>query len=222
MSGNKITAVLAKNVQTSEELRFRSRLFADCTGDGTVGYLAGADFRMGREGRSETGESLAPEESDKMTMGATVMWRSRQVNVPTAFPSCPWAIQFSEGNAHRAVKAEWNWETGMNLDQIEAFEQIRDHGLRAAFGNWDFVKNRSRYRSAFANRELVWVAYISGKRESRRLLGDVILKEQDILGRREYPDASVTCTWSIDLHYSDPENSADFPGEEFLAISKRV
>lgn len=35
-------------------------LFADCTGDGTVGFLAGADFRMGRESRDEFGEELAP------------------------------------------------------------------------------------------------------------------------------------------------------------------
>jgi len=216
---NKITAIVAKNIKTSEELRFRGRFFADCTGDATIGYLAGADYRMGRESRADTGESLAPEESDTMTMGATIMWRSRQSDGPTTFPECPWAIQFSEHNVRRTVKAEWFWETGMNLDQIEDFEQIRDHGLRAAFGNWDFLKNKTYSRAPFADRELEWVAYISGKRESRRLLGDVILKEQDILGRREFPDASVTCTWSIDLHYPDPKNTKDFPGEEFLSIA---
>jgi hypothetical protein len=217
--GNRIAAILAKNIETSEELRFGGRFFADCTGDGTIGYLAGADYRMGRECQADTGESLAPEKADTMTMGATVMWRSRQSADPTSFPECLWAVQFSERNARRTTKAEWFWETGMNLDQIEDFEQIRDHGLRAAFGNWDFVKNKSRDRAMFAERELEWVAYISGKRESRRLLGDVILQEQDILGRREFPDASVTCTWSIDLHYPDPKNTEDFPGEEFLSIA---
>jgi hypothetical protein len=45
------------------------------------------------------------------------------------------------------------------------------------------------------------VAYIGGKRESRRLLGDVILRQQDIVEARAFPDASVTTTWTIDLHY---------------------
>jgi hypothetical protein len=56
--------------------------------------------------------------------------------------------------------------------------------------------------------KLEWVAYIGGKRESRRLLGDVILKEQDLLNRIEYPDASFTTTWGIDLHY--PVSSEGF------------
>jgi hypothetical protein len=216
---NKILAIAAKNIRSSEELRFPGRFFADCTGDATIGFLAGADYRMGRESRADTGESLAPEEADRMTMGATVMWRSRYSEISPPFPACPWAIQFSEENARRTTKAEWFWETGMNLDQIEDFEQVRDHGLRAAFGNWDFLKNKAQKRTRFANRELEWVAYVSGKRESRRLLGDVILKEQDVLERRAFPDAAVTCTWSIDLHYPDPKNTLDFPGEEFLSIA---
>jgi hypothetical protein len=47
----------------------------------------------------------------------------------------------------------------------------------------------------------VWVAYIGGKRESRRLLGDVILQQQDIIDQKNFPDACVTTTWTIDLHY---------------------
>jgi len=216
---NRVVAVLAKNIRSNEELRFPGRFFADCTGDATIGFLAGADYRMGRESRADTGESLAPEKADSMTMGATIMWRSRYSEIAPPFPACPWAIQFSEENARRTTKAEWFWETGMNLDQIEDFEQVRDHGLRAAFGNWDFLKNKAQKRTRFANRELEWVAYVSGKRESRRLLGDVILKEQDVLQRRAFPDAAVTCTWSIDLHYPDPKNTQDFPGEEFLSIA---
>jgi len=67
--GDSIVAVIAKNIKDGSELRFRSPLFADCTGDGSVGYLAGADYRMGRESRELTKESLAPEKPDKMTMG---------------------------------------------------------------------------------------------------------------------------------------------------------
>ena len=218
--GGRITAVIARHIRSSKEFRFRGSLFADCTGDGTLGFLAGADFRMGREGRAETGESLAPEEPDKMTMGSSVQWYSSRADRTTGFPDCPWALQFDEKTCHYLTRGDWNWETGLNRNQITEFEFTRDYALRAAFGNWSYLKNKSSKTFDYADRKLDWVAYVAGKRESRRLLGDVILREQDILGRKQFPDAMVTTTWTIDLHYPDPENTKYFPGEEFRTIAK--
>jgi len=220
MEGNRILAVIAKHIEDSRELRFSAPLFADCTGDGTLGYLAGADYRMGREGRDETGESLAPPSGDRMTMGTSVMWYSVETDTPATFPDCPWAVQFDDASYQRVTMGEWNWETGMNRDQITDFEFIRDYGLRVVFGNWAFLKNHSREKEEIANRKLGWVAYVGGKRESRRLLGDVILTQQDIEEGRPFPDACVTTTWSIDLHYPDPENAKHFPGEEFRSTAE--
>ena len=218
--GDSIVAVIAKNIIDSNELSFRSPLFADCTGDGSVGYLAGADYRMGRESREQTKESLAPEKPDTMTMGTSVMWYSAQTKVPTRFPDCPWALQFTDETCQNATRGDWNWETGLNRDQITEFEYIRDYGLRAVYGNWAFQKNHSRNRDKYANHKLDWVAYIGGKRESRRLLGDIILQQQDIQNRKRFPDSFVTTTWTIDLHYPTPKNSEHFPGEEFRTIAK--
>jgi hypothetical protein len=217
---DRIIAVIAKDTRTGKELRFAAPLFTDCTGDGSVGYLAGADYRMGREGRNETGESLAPQEADKMTLGASVQWYSVQTDTPTNFPDCPWALQLTEESCQHATKGDWNWEAGLHRDQITEFEYIRDHALRAVYGNWAFQKNHSRDRAKYANRDLEWVAYIAGKRESRRLLGDVILKQQDLQKPSAFPDAFVTTTWTIDLHYPDPKNTKYFPGEEFRSIAK--
>jgi len=220
--GNRIVAVIAKHIENSRELRFPAALFADCTGDGTVGYLAGADYRMGRESKDETGESLAPEKNDKMTMGASVMWYCEEMETNSPFPDCPWALRFDEESCQHATRGDWNWETGMNHDQITEFEYIRDYSFRAIYGNWAFQKNYSRDKAKYANEKLAWVAYIGGKRESRRLLGDVILQQQDIEQHKEFPDACVTTTWSIDLHYPDPKNSRLFPGREFRSIARQA
>ena len=67
-----------------------------------------------------------------------------------------------------------------------------------------------------------WVAYISGKRESRRLMGDYILKEDDIRKNVAHEDGTAASTWSIDLHYPDPKNTENFPGEEFKSIAKHI
>jgi len=218
--GSRIVAVIGRDIKTSKDLRFSAPLFADCTGDGTIGFLAGAAYRMGRESWEQTGETLAPKEPDKMTMGASVQWYSIETQEPSPFPECPWALGFTELSGERATRGDWNWETGLSKDQIADFESIRDHAFRAVYGNWAFLKNHSQDKAKYANRKLSWVAYIAGKRESRRLVGDVVLTQQDVQEQREYPDAFVTTTWSLDLHYPDPANSKYFPGEEFKTICK--
>ncbi len=222
--GSHISEVNARHIETSEEISFSAPLFADCTGDGTIGFLAGADFSMGREGRNEFGEPTAPRVADKMTMGSSVQWYSIENDQPTSFPVFKYGLDFNEGNSEKVIMGEWTWETGMNLDQINDFERIRDYGLLVVYSNWSFLKNFSSSNKEFNNRKLEWVAYIAGKRESRRLLGDHILKEQDITDYAVYPDASAPTTWTIDLHYPDPENTKHFPGMEFksIAVHKKI
>lgn len=220
--GNRITAVIAKHIETGEEKRFEAPLFSDCTGDGTIGYLAGADYRMGRESRDEFGESTAPEQADKMTMGASVQWYSEDTKKPSSFPHFEYGVDFNEKNCEKVTMGEWTWETGMNYDQIKDFERIRDYGLMVVYSNWSYLKNEMKENDVYKNRKLAWVAYISGKRESRRLMGDYILKEDDLRKHVVHEDGSAASTWSIDLHYPDPKNTENFPGQEFKSIAKHI
>ena len=219
-----ITEVHAKNIENSEELSFSAPLFADCTGDGTIGVLAGADYRMGRESKAEFGEPTAPEKADDLTMGASVQWYSSENNGPIDFPVFQYGVEFNEKNMEKVTMGEWTWETGMNFNQITEFERIRDYGLLVIYSNWSYLKNFSSVKQDYKNRRLDWVAYISGKRESRRLIGDIIVKEQDLTDHIIYPDASAPTTWTIDLHYPDPKNTENFPEMEFksIAVHKRI
>lgn len=222
MDGSKIKSVTLRNIETSAETVLSAPLFADCTGDGTIGYLAGADFAMGREGRAEFNESVAPEEPDSMTMGASVQWYSRDDKRPTRFPKFEYGVEFNDDNCERVTMGEWTWETGMNRNQIDEAERIRDYGLLVVFSNWSHLKNGLADNARYRNRSLDWVAYIAGKRESRRLLGDYILKQDDIDKGVFHEDGSFTTTWSLDLHFPDPKNTAKFPDNEFKAATKHV
>ena len=215
INGNKITSVVAKHIKTGEEYRFSGRWFADCTGDGIVGFLAGADFRMGRESAGEASESLAPPISDQLTLGTSNLWAFETVDAPTSFPLLDWACQFSKDYYLDEDKPDWRWEGGFAKNTISDAENIRDQNLRAIFGNWAYLKNNS---PKYANRKLTWVAFIGGKRESRRLIGDIILNQNDVQNHVKYDDASFTTTWSLDLHFPDPLNSKYFPGEEFYSF----
>ncbi len=214
----RIRAVYATHIETGETVEFRAPIFSDCTGDGTVGYLAGADYSMGRESRAEYNEPSAPEQGDSLTMGASVQWYSVEDDAPSTFPVFEYGLNFNDESCERVTMGEWTWETGMNRDQCEEFERIRDYGLMVVYSNWSYLKNRLEDNGSYDNRSLGWVAYIAGKRESRRLLGDHVLTENDLVNEVAYPDASFTTTWSIDLHYPDPKNSEHFPGEEFKSI----
>lgn len=220
--GGRIRSVVVRHVETGEETLLEAPLFADCTGDGTVGFLAGADYRMGREGREEYGEPLAPETADRMTMGASVQWYSTDAGRRTEFPRFSYGVVFDETNCERVTMGEWKWETGMNLDQIADFERIRDYGLLVVYSNWSFLKNGLRDNEKYRNRELGWVAYVAGKRESRRLMGDYVLKQDDIDKNVFHEDASFATSWSIDLHFPDSLNSARFPGREFKAATEHI
>lgn len=216
--GAAIASVTGVHVVDGTLTRFSAPLFADCTGDACVGALAGADFRTGRESRAETGEEMAPEQADRMTMGASVQWYTKETPAPVAFPARPWMIAFNEQNCEYATRGDWDWETGMMRDQIADFERIRDYGMLVAYSNWSYLKNASARKAAYATRALEWMAYVAGKRESRRLLGDHVLTQQDVFERRPYPDGTCCTTWAIDLHYPMPKNRRHYDGEPFRSI----
>ena len=217
--GNRIKAVLIRHIETAHDQWIEAPLFSDCTGDGTIGFLAGAHWRMGREARSEYGESLAPETADKMTMGASVQWYTRKDEKSSMFPEFSYGVKFNDNTCEKVTMGEWKWETGMNFDQIYDAERIRDYGLLVVYSNWSYLKNNLKDNEKYRDRSLEWVAYIAGKRESRRLLGDYILKQDDIDKNVFHEDGSFTASWSIDLHFPDPDNSKKFPGAEFKAAT---
>ena len=199
-----IAAVEAFNTRTSRRTRFAGTLFVDATGHGTIGFLAGADWEMTPEGR----------------MGMSNMWRWEQTEAPQAFPSTPWALDLAMRDFPypKRFHGEWFWESGFDKDPLEGAEAIRDWNLRAVYGAFDAMKN-GEGAAAHKNAQLTWIAYVGGPRESRRLMGDVVLTQDDIVSKREFADGCVPSTWSIDLHYPKEEYARKFPDNPFISIA---
>ena len=218
---NAIASVIAMNVLTGEELRFEAPLFADCTGDATLGVLAGAMYSIGREPQSAFGEDLAPQQADDMTMGVSMQWYAKKRDKPTSFPLFEYGISFNEQTAEKRLRGEWTWETGLNSRIVDNLERVRDYGMLVVYSNWSYLKNRSKDRRRYERQQLDWLAYVAGKRESRRLLGDYVLSEQDIVKNMPHEDGTFTTTWSIDLHYPDTLNARNFATGAFKAISRQ-
>ncbi len=213
-----ITSVDARHTFTSERIRFTAPLFADCTGDGWIGYWAGADYMYGREDSAKYGEGLekygdlwSPGEPDNRVMGSSVLWRTYDAGYPVTFPEVPWAMDVA--GSHEATEGTWKWEySDNNLHQIDDAETIRDHMLKAIYGSFYNAKKKP----GNENLDLEWVSYLVGKRESRRLMGDYIYTFKDEKNMTEFPDAVAMEQRNIDVHYQqilkDP-SAPDFLSE---------
>ena len=219
MKDGRITEVCGQNTRLGYSLPFKAKWFADCTGDGSVGFLAGADYRQGREARSVHNEPWAPEKEDMLTMGASVQWYAGEADGKVSFPRLPWMVDFNEKSASRGLRGDWWWEAGLGRDQIAEAEYIRDYGLLVAYSNWAYLKNESGRKDEYADKELKWVAYNAGRRESRRLLGDFILTENDLMEKNFQPDGTCATTWTIDLHFPKAKEETHFEGEPFQTDS---
>lgn len=237
--GKTITAVVAQSIVTARRVRLRGTIFADCTGDAVIGYQAGADheFEVGNNmgstnlwrtlDASNKEDVLKCECKDKDALtAATEVGKTEQ-----PFPRCPWAIDLSDkpfpgrakftAQAHPAAKGNplanlggWFWESGFDKDPIEDIERIRDLNFRAMYGAWDALKNVDKL---YPNHRLGWAAFIAGKRESRRLLGDLVLREEDFRKGTVFNDSAFPCTWGIDIHEAHPEFKKGLKGEEFIS-----
>jgi len=210
---NTIAAVIALDVPTGTRLRFSGRIFVDCTGDGSVGVGAGAVHRQGREPRSMHNESLAPETGDLTTMGNSLKYASQRGLMKT-FVTPPWAVKFASCNdfperrhpPHLDAEMGWQWmlELGGTRDTYRDKEDIRDDLLKLIYGIWGHVKNDCPLLKAeAADHELAWVGYVTGARESRRLIGDCVFTENDMAEQTLFPDRVAYGAWGLDDHYSE-------------------
>ena len=206
----RIAGVVIRHTSTGCEQLLAAPLFADCTGDGALGVLAGAEWHMGRDPKSRYGEPSAPDEADGITLGASVQWYCLEADAPRPFPDIDWGLPIDERTVQKVRRGQWYWEVGMVEDQMAQAERIRDYGMYVVYSNWSYIKNRASFRDEYAASYLGWVAHVAGKRESRRLVGEFVLREQDLVDFTIYPDGCVSTSWYIDNHEPDPENSRHF------------
>lgn len=199
-----IKQVTAISPLLEERYTITARFFVDCTGDAKLAYLAGAEYRQGREGRDVYGESLASPEGDNRTMGNSLLFCSRKYERPMPFTPPPWARKFSkEDFAHRPIYSweygYWWIEWGGELDTIHDNRVIRHELLRILLGVWDYIKNSGQYPDA-ENWALEWVGMIPGKRESRRIIGPYVLTQSDIEQAECFADRVAYGGWPMDDH----------------------
>jgi hypothetical protein len=103
----------------------------------------------------------------------------------------------------------WWIEWGGQMNTVRDNERIRFELLGIVMGVWDHIKNSGKF-PASATWAMDWVGMLPGKREARRLVGDHVLKQQDLMGLNgDFEDAVCIGGWNLDEHpptgFDDPE-----------------
>lgn len=217
MDGNRIVAVDARHIETGETRRFKAPVFIDSTGDGWIGFWAGAEYRYGREPAKQHGEAWnkygdfwSPKKADNRIMGTSLLWNTKKDETPSTFPKTPWAMDVAKDKT--AINGEWYWEYSADtLSQIDDAEVIRDHLLCAIYGSFSNAKRDPQN----ANLSFAFVGFVGGKRESRRLIGDYIFSQTDAVSGTNFPDTVVEETRELDVHVQ----KAYWKGEPYDFIS---
>lgn len=210
-NANRIESVKAFNSQNSTLYNISAPLFLDASGDGILGFLSGAAFRMGQEARSEFGELYAPEAPSGDLLGHSLYFMSKDTGHPTKFIPPANALGMDEVRQIRRYRGFdstsqacnfWWMEYGGHLDTIHQSEEIKLELWRVVYGVWNYIKNSGEFPEA-ESLTLEWIGQVPGKRESRRFEGDLILTQQDLIEQREHPDAVSFGGWAIDHHPVD-------------------
>lgn len=199
------------------------KVFIDGTGDANLGYILGAEYRQGRECKDEFNENyLGKEKADNYTLGCSIYGWAERRDFPVTFNPPEDIVKYDscESLAHRAHtidhiiprvvcskdKSEimffWWLEWGGELDVIQDSEIIYDHLKKELFGLWDHLKNHCEQNTteALKNYELTRWSAFPLRRESRRLIGDYILNEKDVINGVVFDDAIGYGGWPMDDH----------------------
>ncbi len=230
-----ITAIWCVQETTEMRFKFTAPLFVDATGNGTLGYYVGAEFRHGSESRKETNEPHAPEEANNERMGNTILLKAVNMGRPVPFKAPAFAKHLSEDQLKKRIHCVemrdhidvsespdpeeykrtsmtssacndygywWLELMGDGEDIIPDYEKIRDDLMGYCYGLWDHIKNNDEgvHNHEAENYALEWVGALPGMRESRRLMGDYMLSECDVLDHRIFDDAICYGGWCVDLH----------------------
>jgi hypothetical protein len=203
MEGERIVSVTGWQSISQTYHVVRAAIFIDCSGDSVLAPLSGAEFRYGREGRDEFNESLAPEVPDEKTMGMSCMYSAVDTGEPHEFIPFEWAKKLADEDmpfrSHSFIAWGFAWiELGGEQDMIHDTDDVRDELMTYVYGVWDHIKNHDDHGAA--HWALDWIQFLPGKRESRRLMGDTILTQNDIDQQTPFPDVVAYGGWCMDAH----------------------
>ncbi len=214
--GDHLRSVSGFQMGSEKQLEFTGQYFIDATGDGSIGALCGIPYRVGKESRDEYGESFAPQQGEATTFGNTIFYFTQKGKEKVTYKAPDYAYGFEHieellDKGGRIVSEEmdgcdyWWFELGGNKDTIADAQEIALDLKRLVAGVWNYIKNSGKFDADYLT--LSWQGNLPGKRESRRMITEWVVRQQDVQARTGFADAAFYGGWYMDFHPSDGINT---------------
>lgn len=203
----RVTAIRVRK-DNGSVMKITARVFIDSTGSVALCRGVGSPVRIGREGRSEFGESLAPEKPDRRLNALTRCYKIEPRENPRReeiapedvvdFPKAAWVTGRLDGARF------------INMTGILPGEKMEELGCDEVMTlSEKIVKNHWRWLQEspdFADYELTEIAPMMGIREDWRITARYMLCQRDLLETWEnqtHPDMIAVADHPCDIHGPD-------------------
>ena len=210
----------------SGEMHVEANYFIDATGDAQLAYLANCPTVLGRE-------------SDHLCQPMTLCFRVGNVDVEKFYASreklkIAHAQSLAAGELtnprenilvfktpiHNVLHFNTTRVVKKNPTSPEEVTEAEVLARRQVYEIYDFMK---KHADGLEDSFLMMTAAEIGVRESRMIVGDYVLTEQDCRNCVKFEDAIAACNYDIDIH--NPEGTGTshyyFPAGEYYTIPYR-
>ena len=208
------------------EMQIEANYFIDATGDAQLAYLAGCPTVLGRE-------------SDHLCQPMTLCFRIGNVDVEKFYASrerlkIAHAQSLASGELinprenilvfktpiHNVLHFNTTRVVRKNPTSPEEVTEAEVLARKQVYEIYDFMKKNA---DGLENSFLMMTAAEIGVRESRIIVGDYVLTEQDCKNCVKFEDAIAACNYDIDIH--NPEGTGTshyyFPAGAYYTIPYR-
>lgn len=187
----------------------KAKVFIDCTGDGDMAVLAGADFETGdEEGRTmpptlctlwanvdfERAGGMDEEKLEEAIKGGVFTYPDR--HVPGMFSSDR-QKGIATGNLGHCFGVNGTDERSLTQGMMLGRRQARE-----------FERFYRDYMAGYENIHLCQTAPLLGVRETRRIVCDYRLTLDDFLNRASFADEIGRYSYPVDIHIMSPDKEA--------------
>jgi hypothetical protein len=193
--------------------RIQADAYVDGTGDGVFAVACGCETMYGQESRAAFGEPDAPEEPTGHLNGTTLIYRVTPVEAPGIEPlpedippECWWRDRFPVASIVQTPCGDLNVNTLPTMEGRETqrlgHEAAYVECRRRVLAHWHHCQVTF---PEFRHYRRNWIAPALGIRESRRVAGEYVLTEHDLLAGlsgQAHSDIIAIADHAMDTHGS--------------------
>jgi hypothetical protein len=201
------------SARLSDGRRLNAHYYIDATGDGAVCTAVGCETMMGQESSARFGEPHAPTNATQRVNGVTLIYRVTPTATPAIEPlpegipeKCWWMGKFPSAQINHYPNGDLNVNMLPTMDGKEflrrGYKDAMAECQRRIRAHWHHVQTNC---AEFQKFRLKWIAPALGIRETRRVVGEYVLTEHDLLAGvsgQKHPDIICLADHAMDTHGS--------------------